>query len=177
MIRRFNIILVSIVAVSLATVSSLSVPVVRASTLPVLTQQPTEINCYEANLNDVVETVNAAIDLMVNQGADIAFRQLMDPSGGFVKGDLYVFVLDFQGVILAHGAEPRAVGASALESRDRNGHYFIRDMLSQAATRGDGWIGYHMVSPCTDKLALKQVFFKRAGAFVVGAGFYSHLGS
>ena len=144
--------------------------------MPVLTQQQPENECYEANLSDVVDTVNQVIEIMVEQGADVAFRRLMNPQGGFVKGDLYVFVLNFQGVILAHGAQPNAVGASALESRDKNGHYFIKDLLEQAATRGDGWVSYHMFSPCTQKMALKQVFFKRAGAFVVGAGFYNNLG-
>ncbi|MEM7563174.1 MAG: cache domain-containing protein [Pseudomonadota bacterium] len=148
----------------------------EASMVPVVTQQQPDSECFEANLADVVDKVNEAIELMIDQGADVAFRKFMNPAGGFVKGDLYIFVLNFQGVILAHGAQPNAVGASALESRDTNGHYFIKDLLEQAATRGDGWISYQMYSPCTNKVAQKQVFFKRAGAFVVGAGFYNNLG-
>ncbi len=147
-----------------------------AATINVITQtQPTD-TCYKGNVDDVVELVNRAATIMDKEGIFPAFRQIMDPMGGLIKGELYVFVLNQKGTIVANGAAPESVGNNSLLARDQNGVYFIQEMLQQAYSNGEGWIKYHWFSPCTGKMAEKVVYFKRAGAFVIGAGFYNNLG-
>ena len=133
-------------------------------------------SCYEGNIVDAVELVERAILLMDRLGAFVAFRRMMEPAGGFVRGDLYVFVLNEHGTIVANGNAPESVGTSALPARDQHGVYFVREILQRAYVQGDGWIGYHWFSPCSGRLTPKQVYFRRAGRFVVCAGFYNTLG-
>jgi len=150
---------------------------VSAAQINVITQvQPAE-SCYKGNVDDVVDLVNRAATIMDEEGIFPAFRQIMDPAGDFVKGELYVFVLNMKGTIVANGAAPESVGNNSLLARDQTGLYFVQEMLQQAYSNGQGWIKYHWFSPCTEKMAEKVVYFKRAGAFVIGAGFYNNLGN
>ena len=149
---------------------------VSASVIKVITQDLPVETCYKGNVDDVVELVNKAATVMDKEGIFPAFRRIMDPAGGFIKGELYVFVLNMKGTIVANGADPRSVGNNAFMARDQNGALFIQDMLKQANINGQGWTKYHMFSPCTSKMAEKVVYFKQVGAFVVGAGFYNNLG-
>jgi len=149
---------------------------VGAASIKVITQEQPAETCYKGGIEDVVDLVDKAVALMDEQGIFPAFRQIMDPAGGFIKGELYVFVLNMKGTIVANGAAPGSVGSNTLLSRDQKGRYFIQEILQQAFTNGKGWTKYHWFSPCTRKMAEKVVYFKRAGAFVVGAGFYNNLG-
>jgi cytochrome c len=149
---------------------------VSAASIKVITQDQPAKTCYKGGVEDVVDLVDKAVALMNKKGIFPAFRQIMDPAGGFIKGELYVFVINKKGTIVANGAAPGSVGSNTLLSRDQNGRYFIQEILQQAFANGKGWTKYHWFSPCTGKMAEKVVYFKRAGAFVVGAGFYNNLG-
>ena len=146
-----------------------------AATLDVTTRTLPADSCYQGGLTDALDLVARAVALIEAQGAAAAFTRIMDPAGGFIRGDLYVFILDPQGTVVANGNAPESVGANALEARDQNGHYYIREILRRAFTVGDGWIRYHWYSPCNGKLIGKQVYFKRSGRYVVCAGFYNTL--
>jgi len=164
------------IIVSLLLIFGLMGQRVNAASIKVITQNQPAETCYEGGVDDVVDLVNKAVALMDEQGIFPAFRQIMDPAGGFIKGELYVFVLNQKGTIVANGAAPGSVGSNTLMSRDQNGRYFIQEILQQALANGKGWTKYHWFSPCTGKIAEKVVYFKRAGGFVVGAGFYNNLG-
>ena len=143
--------------------------------LKTTTRTPPPGSCYEGNLIDVLDLVGRAIALVEQRGAEAAFRRIMERGGGFVRGDLYVFVLDAEGRIVANGAAPESVGSNALAARDQNGRYFVRDILRRAYSVGDGWISYRWYSPCNGQWLDKQVYFKRSGRYVVCAGFYDTL--
>ena len=99
---------------------------VSAASIKVITQDQPAETCYKGSVEDVVDLVDKAIALMNKKGIFPAFRQIMDPAGGFIKGELYVFVINQKGTIVANGAAPGSVGNNTLLSRDQNGRYFIR---------------------------------------------------
>jgi len=149
---------------------------VSATSIRVISGSQHSAECFRGGVAEVVNMVDRAITLMEKKGLDAAFKQMMNPAGGFIKGDLYVFVLDPNGTLVVNSAAPESVGNNALNARDQNGRYFIREMLQKAFAHGAGWINYHWYSPCTGKMALKQTFFRKSGYFVVGVGFYDNLG-
>ncbi len=149
---------------------------VSATTLKVITQDSLPETCFKGTREDVVSMVDKAVKLVFEIGPKDAFRQFMMPGGEYIKGDLYVFVLNLSGTIVANGASPRSVGNNVLQMHDSNGHYFIKSILRQALTRGHGWVGYQWVSPCTGKLSPKSVYFKITGHFVIGVGLYNATG-
>ena len=140
----------------------------------VLQEQPQDL-CFRGNQNDVVDMVARAVRQLSESGPELAFIRFMQPLGGYVRGELYVFVIDRQGNILANGANPRSVGNNVLEAQDRRGHYFVKTILYHAATGGTGWVSYDWISPCTGKMAQKFTYCETRGPFVVCAGRYHAL--
>ncbi len=124
------------IIISLLLIFGLAGHSINAASIKVLTQDQPAESCYKGGVDDVVDLVNKAAALMDEQGIFPAFRQIMDPAGGFIKGELYVFVLNQKGTIVANGAAPGSVGSNTLLSRDQNGNYFIKSMLQQAFTNG-----------------------------------------
>jgi hypothetical protein len=120
-----------------------------AATQDVITRDLLPESCFKGTREDVVSMVDKAVNLVAEKGPIAAFRQFMIPDGGYIKGDLYVFVLNSAGTIVANGAYPGAIGSNTIQSRDRKGRYFIRNILQQASSQGHGWVDYEWFSPCT----------------------------
>ena len=148
----------------------------KAAPLKVLTQDDPIETCFKGTRERVIALVDEAINLVAEIGPREAFRQFMLPEGGYVKGDLYIFVLNPAGTILANGANPNSVGNNALLAQDRHGHFFVRSMLLRAFSEGDGWTNYEWISPCTGKMATKSSYCRRIDDFVVCMGLYDAAG-
>lgn len=106
-------------------------------------------------------------------GPEKAFAAFQDPQGGFMKGDLYIWVMDGDGVMVANGRYPQYVGSN-MGSASPNG--LAARVLRTANARGRGWVDYVWYSPCTDRPEPKVAFFVKVGRYIVGAGAYPKLG-
>jgi cytochrome c len=104
-------------------------------------------------------------------GAATAFRRFSDRNGGFVAGDLYVFVFDLDGVLRASGGWPETVGTSVVRPASRGGGIFTR-MRALALKKGRGWVNYNWYSPCTRAMQPKMSYIIRVGDYIVGVGTY-----
>jgi len=98
---------------------------------------------------------------MKANGKDKAIAEFNNPNGEFVKGDLYLFAIDFNGIILAHGGNPKLVGQSFLEMKDPTGKYFIKEQLDLAKSKGSGWNEYMWTNPATKKVQSKKSWIQR----------------
>lgn len=116
--------------------------------------------------------VQRATQLIQKEGADKAFAQIKDAAGPFMDRDLYVFVLDFQGVSLARPDKPAMIGKTLIDLRDPDGKLYIQEMIALAKDRGEGWVDYKTTNPTTKKIEPKSSFVKRVGDYVVGVGVY-----
>ncbi len=105
------------------------------------------------------------------QGAATAFRRFTDSRGGFVAGDLYVFVFHLDGVLHASGGWPSTVGSAVVARDPRGGGIFIR-MRRLALAKGKGWVHYAWYSPCTRSMQPKMSYIIRVGRYIVGVGTY-----
>jgi cytochrome c len=106
-------------------------------------------------------------------GKEKAYAEFMNPKGQFVKGELYLFVVDLNGKALAHGANPKLVGADMARVQDADGNYPIRMVLEAARAKGSGWApDYKWVNPVSKKIELKSTYFVKVNDVVVGCGFY-----
>ena len=101
-----------------------------------------------------------------------AFGDFMDPDGRFFDRDLYVFVVDLDGNMWVNGAFPQAVGTNARAAEDAKGRRYIEQMLRAALARGEGWVEYQWINPCTGEYTDKATYFTRVGPFIVAVGAY-----
>jgi cytochrome c len=117
--------------------------------------------------------VQKGLDFIKANGKDKALEAFSNPAGEFVKGDLYLFIVDDQGMTLAHGGNPKLVGKNMAELKDADGKLFIKAMMDLSHT-GGGWVDYKWTNPETKKVQDKSTFVKPIegmGAFL-GCGIY-----
>lgn len=116
--------------------------------------------------------VARAIALFDKLGSRAAFARINDPNGGFAKGDLYVFVFNPGGIVVAQAHDPARVGLEARNLYDADGRPYGR-MIMEGATAAGAWVPYKREDPLTGKILSKQSWVVRHAGYVFGAGVYS----
>jgi cytochrome c len=129
-------------------------------------------DCSNASSAEAKALALKAATQLESLGKEQAFRNFMDPDGEFFPRDLYVIVVDIDGIMWVNGAYPQGIGSNALDAQDQKGRRFIEQMLRLAADQGEGWVEYQWFNPCTGEYGEKRTFFKRVGRFVVAVGAY-----
>ena len=107
-------------------------------------------------------------------GEEKAFEEFTNLKGKFVDGEFYLFIVDFEGLTLAHGGNPKLKGKNMLELKDPSGKYFIKDFIKLAKTKGNGWVNYKWSNPETKKIGKKSTFIKviKGKNYFIGCGIY-----
>ena len=131
--------------------------------------------CPTATLDAARALAERAAGYLAASGPDIALPRFMKPDGGFVAGDLYVFVFDLDGRLRASGGWPDTVGARIGFDDGAGGGIYTR-MRRLALEAGKGWIEYSWYNPCTRKMEPKASYIVRVGDFIVGVGAYKKPG-
>lgn len=116
--------------------------------------------------------VDKAIAYFNANGKTAAFAAFDDPKGKFVKEDLYIYVLDFNGDILSHGANKKLIGQHFLDIKDADGKLFFREIINVAKTKGEGWVDYKWTNPVTKKVEQKSAWLKKSGDLIFCCGVY-----
>jgi cytochrome c len=69
--------------------------------------------------------VQKAIDFYKANGKDKTLAEISNPKGQFIQGDLYLFVWDMNGVVIAHGTNPKLIGKDMSQLKDVDGVRFV----------------------------------------------------
>ncbi len=128
---------------------------------------------------EVQNLVLDAIKYINENGKDKAFAEFNNPKGKFTKGkygQLYIFSLDFNGILLAHGNKPKLVGLSILNVQDGKGDFPIKKLLKASNSTDGRWIEYNWYNPITKKISKKISFVVKVDDnCMVGAGIYENM--
>ncbi len=128
----------------------------------------------------VMALVEKAVALVLEEGTtDDGLRKVFDrfedPQGDFVDGDLYLFVYNLEGTVIAHEAQPQLIGKNLIEKVDANGVKMIAEMVQIAKEEGSGWISYLWPYPGTGEIKPKRAYIARPGSMemFIGCGYYA----
>ncbi len=103
-------------------------------------------------------------------GREAAAHAFMTPNGDWHDRDLYVFMIDADGIALAHGARPDTVGRDRTGLQDYSGQYIVMEML---AVESEGWVDYLFQNPTNQQVEAKSSYIVRMdGGGFVGVGAY-----
>ena len=116
---------------------------------------------YATGPDDAKAMVEKAHAFFKENGKTETFAAISDPYGQFVKGELYVLVVDFNGMILADGGNPGFVGVNLIGLKDTNGKYLFKEMIEKAKAEDSGWVEYTWLNPATKKIQPKGTYVKR----------------
>ncbi len=118
--------------------------------------------------------VKSAIAYGKSNGKEAAFMEITHPGGRFRKheGELYVFVYDMDGKVLAHGQGASKVGVNQIKAKDPDGVEFVQERIHLAATKGKGWHDYKYLNPKTGQKEAKTSYIEVWDGLIFGAGIY-----
>jgi polar amino acid transport system substrate-binding protein len=122
---------------------------------------------------ELIGFVDEAKEFVLENGKDKALQTFSDPTGKFVKGDLYIIAYDFNGTLLAHPYEHEKIGENWLNVTDPNGVALGKN-LREVAKRGVGFAYYIWPNPAhsgEQELKLTYVLKVDEGLWL-GAGIY-----
>jgi cytochrome c len=120
----------------------------------------------------VIDLVEKAATFYQASGKEIALAEYMNPRGQFALKELYVFALDLNGIMLAHGINEKFAGKNFIDLKDSDGKPFIREIVETAHTQGSGWVEYKWYHPVNKKELLKTVYFKKVEDMIICSGVY-----
>lgn len=116
--------------------------------------------------------VKKAIAFVKANGKDKAFAEFTNQKGQFVDRDLYIFVYDMNGKVLAHGQNAKMIGKDLSDLTDPSGKAFVKERIEIAKTKGKGWQNYQFSNPTTKKVEDKTAYIEKVDDFIVGSGAY-----
>lgn len=118
--------------------------------------------------------VKAAIAYAKAHGKDAAFKEITKRDGPFQKygGELYVFVYDMDGKVLAHGQGASKVGVNQFKAKDPDGREFVKERIELAKAKGKGWHDYKYVNPKTGVKEPKTSYIEVWNGCIFGSGIY-----
>ncbi|HEY8606229.1 MAG TPA: cache domain-containing protein [Noviherbaspirillum sp.] len=116
--------------------------------------------------------VKRAVKYIKENGKDKALAEFNSPSGSFKKGDLYIFVTNVQGRMLANGANAKLIDKNLIDLKDADGKLFVKEYIDLAGAKGGGWSDYKWVNPTTKAIELKSTYVEKVDDLVIGCGIY-----
>jgi len=121
---------------------------------------------------DATAMVKKAVSYIKEHGKEKALAEVNNPAGMFKKGELYIFVTDVQGKMLAHGVNAKLIGKDLIDLKDSDGKFFVKEYIDVAKAKGSGWSDYKWVNPTTKAIELKSTYVEKVDDLVVGCGIY-----
>jgi cytochrome c len=126
----------------------------------------------DRNPEDAKNWVAKAIPFYFAAGKRIALAEFTNPKGRFVQDEMYIYVLNPKGTMLAHGVNERFVGEDFIDLKDSDGKQFIRGILDTANAKGSGWVEYKWYHPVTKQELPKTVYFEKIDDLIICSGVY-----
>lgn len=121
---------------------------------------------------DAIKLVDDAAKQIASQPREAVVAELCKAEGKWVKGELYVFAYDLQGVMVAHPKNAKLIGKNLLEVPDVDGKLFRKEIVELAKTKGSGWVDYKYKNPESGKTEAKTTYLKKVGDLILCCGIY-----
>lgn len=113
--------------------------------------------------------VRSAAGFLRANPEEAAFTAFSDSNGKFVRGDLYVFVIGFDGIAKVWGDNHELTWRNVMDARDDNGKPYVQVFIN-TVKQGPGQVTYRMNG--FDRVALLEHVEKDGEHYVVGTGYY-----
>jgi cytochrome c len=130
------------------------------------------VNCYAAQQPEEAKAmVKKAITFLKANGKEKAFAEFNNPSGKFVKGELYIFVYEPNGTMVANGQNMKLINKNLLGFKDSDGKLFVQEFMA-VAKKGSGWVDYKWTNSVTKQIQAKTTYIEATGDLIIGCGVY-----
>ena len=123
-----------------------------------------------ATPEDAKKLLNEAVAFYQANGKEKTFAEINNPDGQFTRGELYLFVYDSNGLVVAHGADVKHIGDDMMRFQDANGKFFGREIMQVGESGGE--VDYVWPNPVTGKVQKKTSYIRLVDGLRFGCGIY-----
>ena len=116
--------------------------------------------------------VKKAIAYVKEVGKEKALAEFSNLKGKFIDRDLYIFVYDLNGTVLAHGQNPKLIGKNLYNVKDADGKEYVKERIELVKAKGSGWQEYKFMNPITKKIERKRAYVELYQDMIIGCGAY-----
>ena len=113
--------------------------------------------------------VRSAAGFLRTRTQEEAFAAFSDPNGKFIRGDLFVFVIGFDGITKVWGDNYELSWRNIMDARDDAGKPYVQVFIN-TVKQGPGQVSYRING--FDRVALLEMVEKDGEQYVVGTGYY-----
>ncbi len=117
---------------------------------------------------DVIALVERGAKTLQTETLETACR-FFSHTKEYIDGDLYLFVYDMKGVLLAHGEDSSLIWKNLIDLTDWVGTPIVKELLKKARS-GGGWVtyGWHNAT----KVSYVQLVTKNGVSYAIGSGYF-----
>ncbi len=117
-------------------------------------------------------TVKKAVTFMKANGRDKAYAEFNKKDGQFADRDLYMVAYGTDGVVRAHGANPKMINKNLMELKDVDGKAFVKERVEMAKKNVVFWQEYKFTNPVSGKIEPKAMYCQPVEDVIVCGGVY-----
>jgi len=141
----------------------------------------TRADTRDAELQSIAESAISVIagEYARAQAGEITEQQAQDSAKRTVsqmryRGAEYLFINDFNGIMVMNPLSPQLVGTDRSQIPDKNGKLFQLEMMNGAKTNGSGFVDYAWTRPGSDAAVDKRSYYAafKPWSWIVGTGVY-----
>jgi uncharacterized protein len=122
--------------------------------------------------DEAIAMVQRVQEMYRKSGLEVTVKAIRAKDKAFFDRDLYAYIIDMNGVVLANGAVPAVQGKDISEFRDQNGKYLVKGEIEICKGPGHGWIDFRWLNPVTKVVEDKSAYLERLGPYCTGVGIY-----
>ena len=126
----------------------------------------------KASKEEAVAMVKKGIVYIKANGKDKGYAEITSKQSQFRDRDLYLVVYGLDGVVRAHGQNPKMVDKNLISLRDIDGKEFVRERVELGKSKGSFWQDYKFTNPVSKRIEPKQMYCERLDEVVVCGGIY-----
>lgn len=123
----------------------------------------------------VKQIVSSAASYFYRKGKEATFSLIDNQRGPFVRGHIYVFVYDFNGVVVAHGENSALIGQNVMDMKDVRGKLITKEIINAAKAKGRGWINYYWEGEYKRSYVERVIDPKTKKPYAIGAGYFPYI--
>ena len=129
-------------------------------------------NASDSTPDQAKELVMQGVEFCKKVGIAACVEEFNKPESQFVKGDLYIWANDFDGIITAHPKKPLK-GKNMYRYKDKAGNQLFKDFIDKVKAEGNGWVDYVWDHPIKGEQTPKTSYVIGIGENqLIGAGAY-----
>jgi cytochrome c len=125
-----------------------------------------------ASKDQAVAMVKKGVKFIQSNGTEKGYNEISSSESQFRDRDLYLVVYGLDGVVRAHGANPKMVGKNLIDLKDVDGKPFVKERVELGKANTTFWQDYKFTNPVDKKVQPKQMYCEKLDETVVCGGIY-----